>query len=198
MHALARNKTHQTSTPTPTTHQLAVRPGAFLECNGWSDDFDKPLGEPLGPAAKSTDGAFLTRHFASGTSVQWDLKAASGVVHWAGDPPTPAPAPPAPTPPPVPTPAPPPMPAFCGKPMAGTRVHAGDLGKAKVTPSFAECCEYCHSVAACGVWCWHGDKGGDCHLHAHGAAGKLKPGSGPSNVVAGVVNASSVAAAGYR
>lgn len=77
--------------PTNTTSQcpprmvalflLAVEEGAFLGCQGWSEDFARPLGKPL--SAAITMGATMTRHFESGTWVEWDLEENDGMVHWA-------------------------------------------------------------------------------------------------------------------
>lgn len=60
---------------------LAVEKGAILGCNGWDDQFSKPLGEPLGPAVQK--GEQLERHFKSGTYVTWDLSKNSGKVFWS-------------------------------------------------------------------------------------------------------------------
>jgi len=60
---------------------LSVEEGAFLECNGWDDQFSKPLGNPLGPA--TTHGNFMNRTFASGTFVTWDIKHKKGTINWA-------------------------------------------------------------------------------------------------------------------
>lgn len=60
---------------------LAVEEGAFLGCQGWTEDFARPLGKPL--SAATTVGAKMSRRFASGTWVEWDLEANTGVVHWA-------------------------------------------------------------------------------------------------------------------
>ena len=62
---------------------LAVEEGAYLGCNGWSEDFARPLGAPLGKALSSAGS--MTRKFRSGTSVVWDLEANTGVIHWASN-----------------------------------------------------------------------------------------------------------------
>ena len=67
---------------------LAVEEGAFLGCNGWIPAFSLPLGKPLAKAAVSTDGFWMTRNFSSGTSVEWDVEANDGVIHWASEPPS--------------------------------------------------------------------------------------------------------------
>ena len=61
---------------------LAVEEGAFLGCNGWIPAFGLPLGQPLAKAAVSADGLRMTRNFSSGTSVDWDVEANDGVIHW--------------------------------------------------------------------------------------------------------------------
>jgi hypothetical protein len=60
---------------------LVVREGMFLGCNGWSDVFDKPLGEPLGNATV-TRGVW-ERNFQSGTSVKYDEKNNVANITWA-------------------------------------------------------------------------------------------------------------------
>jgi len=60
---------------------LALEKGAFLGCNGWDDQFDKPLGDPMGPAVKT--GQKLERHFKSGTYVTWDLTSNKGTIFWS-------------------------------------------------------------------------------------------------------------------
>ena len=60
---------------------LAVEKGAILGCNGWDEQFSKPLGDPLAPATKS--GNEVTRHFKSGTYVTWDLTKQQGKIVWA-------------------------------------------------------------------------------------------------------------------
>lgn len=56
---------------------LVVEEGVFLGGNGWDPVFDKPLGQPLGPAKNETDasGAVvgLSRSFESGTHVHYNL-----------------------------------------------------------------------------------------------------------------------------
>ena len=60
---------------------LAVEKGAILGCNGWDEQFSKPLGDPLAPATKS--GNEVMRHFKSGTYVTWDLTKRQGKIVWA-------------------------------------------------------------------------------------------------------------------
>lgn len=56
---------------------LVVEEGVFLGANGWSAAFERPLGQPNGPARNITasDGRVvgLSRSFASGTSVHYNL-----------------------------------------------------------------------------------------------------------------------------
>jgi len=56
---------------------LIAERGVILGSNGWSTAFEQPLGEPLGPALNVTNSSgaviALTRTFASGTSVRYDL-----------------------------------------------------------------------------------------------------------------------------
>lgn len=61
---------------------LAVEKGAILGCDGWDEDFSKPLGDPLGPAVKN--GNQLVRHFKSGTYVMWDLSNNHSKIVWGG------------------------------------------------------------------------------------------------------------------
>ena len=60
---------------------LAVEQGAILGCDGWDEQFSKPLGDPLGPAVKNGD--MLERHFKSGTYVTWDLSNDQSKIVWA-------------------------------------------------------------------------------------------------------------------
>ena len=60
---------------------LAVEKGAILGCNGWDEDFGKPLGDPLGPATQKNNT--VERHFKMGTYVTWDLAKKKGKVVWA-------------------------------------------------------------------------------------------------------------------
>ena len=60
---------------------LGVEKGAFLGCNGWDDQFDKPLGNPLGPAVQKNNQ--MERHFKSGTYVTWDLTKNTGTIFWS-------------------------------------------------------------------------------------------------------------------
>ena len=59
---------------------LAVEKGAILGCNGWDNQFSKPLGDPLGSAMQK--GGQVERHFKSGTYVTWDLTKNTGKVFW--------------------------------------------------------------------------------------------------------------------
>ena len=65
----------------------------MIGANGWSDDYDRPLGNPLGPATNITGPAGnatgLRRSFASGTQVTFDMDSRQGHVAWAASlPPT--------------------------------------------------------------------------------------------------------------
>ena len=60
---------------------LGVERGAILGCNGWDEQFSKPLGDPIGPAVQKGDQA--ERHFKSGTYATWNLASKSGKVFWA-------------------------------------------------------------------------------------------------------------------
>lgn len=66
---------------------LMVEEGMMIGANGWSDDFSKPLGNPLGPATNITGPAGnttgLQRSFASGTKVSFDLDSGMGHIEWA-------------------------------------------------------------------------------------------------------------------
>ena len=62
---------------------LGMEEGCFLICQGWDDDFAKPLGKPLGPA-KVVNGV-MSRSFASGTKVSWDEHSGNITIYWAGD-----------------------------------------------------------------------------------------------------------------
>ena len=58
-----------------------------LGTNGWDPAFEKSLGAPLGPAVNVTNNVGelvgLTREFASGTRVAFNLSNNSAVVEWA-------------------------------------------------------------------------------------------------------------------
>ena len=60
---------------------LGVEKGAFLGCNGWDEQFSKPLGDPTGPAVQK--GNEVERKFKSGTYVTWDLSNKKGKIYWA-------------------------------------------------------------------------------------------------------------------
>ena len=60
---------------------LGVEKGAILGCNGWDEQFSKPLGDPTGPAVMN--GNKVERRFKSGTYVTWDLSSKTGKVFWA-------------------------------------------------------------------------------------------------------------------
>lgn len=61
----------------------------ILGSNGWDDAFEKPLGQPLGPPTNVTDSTTgrvvaLTRKFASGTSVWYNLTCVNSPAKQAG------------------------------------------------------------------------------------------------------------------
>lgn len=66
---------------------LMVEEGMMMGANGWSDDYDRPLGAPLGPATNITgptgNTTGLERRFTSGTKVMFDLTTGEGTVMWA-------------------------------------------------------------------------------------------------------------------
>ena len=84
---------------------LSVEPGCFLGTNGWDPAYERPLGDPLAPAAyapaRGGSPATLNRSFASGTYVTFTYNAkgtdGTGVIFWGGSPP-PTPVPPTPVP----------------------------------------------------------------------------------------------------
>ena len=67
---------------------LMVEEGMMIGANGWSEDYDKPLGKPLGPATNITGNSGSTttgleRSFESGTKVTFDLESGTGHIAWA-------------------------------------------------------------------------------------------------------------------
>ena len=60
---------------------LVLEERMFIGCNGWSDDFAKPLGNPLGNATQS--GNVWSRKFTSGTSVTLDESSGKAEIRWA-------------------------------------------------------------------------------------------------------------------
>ena len=66
---------------------LMLEEGMMMGANGWSEDYDKPLGKPLGPAQNVTGPAGnttgLVRSFASGTKVSFDLGTGVDHIVWA-------------------------------------------------------------------------------------------------------------------
>lgn len=63
---------------------LAVEEGCFLLCNGWSDDFARPLGAPDGPAV--VVGGTMRRTFAHGAAVEWAINTTRATVTWPAAP----------------------------------------------------------------------------------------------------------------
>jgi|EP00037_Helgoeca_nana_P021625 hypothetical protein len=59
---------------------LALREGVFIACNGWSDDFGRPLGRPLGPA--TTKDGVMQRRFAGGAVAEWVVNTTNATVTW--------------------------------------------------------------------------------------------------------------------
>jgi hypothetical protein len=142
--------------------------------NRWCPNmFERPLGPPLANATKDASGVYH-RNFSSGTYVSFDTNANKGQIHWAGGAPTPAPSAPAPAPSapaPTPTPTPPgPRPApICGTLLPNTGIKYHDVANATVVPDPASCCDLCDADTSCFMWAWHGEQGGECHLHANNA-----------------------------
>jgi hypothetical protein len=164
---------------------LAVEEGVFLGTNGWDPDYEKPLGDPLGPAVfttaeTDTNGAVVSpatlhRNFTSGTYVLFTYNAkgndGSGVIWWEGKPPTPAP----------PTPAP----IACGSAHSSFLVdttYAEDDIAVSTETSATDCCAACAKKgSACLEWSFHPkstpNQGSNaCHLHGKSAVQKEKKG----------------------
>jgi len=153
---------------------LAVEKGVFLGTNGWDPSYDKPLGDPLGPAVYTAaeadlDGrskpAMLHRNFSSGTFVVFTYNAAgdggSGEIWWEGKPPPP------------PTPAPTPAPITCGAAhstlLIDTWFEGGEISNSSQPNSLA-CCNACAADTSCVEWTWTPRQRGKsppntCHLH---------------------------------
>ena len=71
---------------------LAVEEGVMLGAEGWDEAYDKPLGNPLGPAvytpATQAKPATLTRSFSTGTKVVFTYDGnggGTGEISWAAD-----------------------------------------------------------------------------------------------------------------
>jgi hypothetical protein len=47
-------------------------------------DFERPLGEPLGPPTTDEGGAIMRRAFAQGAKVSFNLTSATGHIVWPG------------------------------------------------------------------------------------------------------------------
>lgn len=173
-----RNVSSQCSSDDVALFMLAVVPGAFLGCNGWDPDFQKPLGAPVGPMVRNvTDGTY-SRKFASGTVVTWNpMLEPRGRIHWAGDPPQPGPAPSPPPPPPLPPTQ------TCPDPTNDCSWPKANVGKKSVN-NWTECCDACSALEACAKWVFHSNEDsasqGTCILHSAHATGpnRLRPGSG--------------------
>eukprot|EP00040_Diaphanoeca_grandis_P030592 m.181039 g.181039 ORF g.181039 m.181039 type:complete len:480 (+) comp32048_c0_seq1:128-1567(+) len=153
---------------------LAVEKGAILGTNGWDEAYDRPLGDPLGPAtytarvddAGTAAPAMLHRNFSSGTYVvfTYNDKGTDGIgeIFWNGKPPAP-PTPPPPTPP-APT-------ITCGayhsSQMNDTTFARDDVTHFIKTRSAMACCEACGGDSKCVAWAYHYDT--ECHLHGRTA-----------------------------
>jgi hypothetical protein len=61
---------------------LGFEPGCFLICQGWAHDFEKALGDPLGPATWQGGQVFF-RAFASGTNVSWTNGTQQFEIQWS-------------------------------------------------------------------------------------------------------------------
>eukprot|EP01043_Picozoa_sp_COSAG02_P013403 COSAG02_NODE_536_length_20657_cov_91.744041_6_plen_147_part_00 len=62
-------------------NDVGMIPGCFLICQGWHEDFNKPLGDPLGPATVSN--GVMNRNFTSGTHVSWVVGSKNVTITWA-------------------------------------------------------------------------------------------------------------------
>eukprot|EP00117_Sycon_ciliatum_P009433 scpid74275/ scgid11723/ len=62
---------------------LVLEEGMFLGANGWSDDFSKPLGNPLANATEVRK--VWSRKFSSGTSVTYHESKGKAQIHWGDD-----------------------------------------------------------------------------------------------------------------
>ena len=71
-------------TPVPGTPPGWPRFPTWCARQGYSPDYDRPLGAPTGPAAPTGKGKMqVMRKFASGTTVRVDLLGASCIIRWA-------------------------------------------------------------------------------------------------------------------
>ena len=187
---------------------LGVEEGVFLGTNGWDPAYERPLGNPLGPAvytaavSPATSSASLSlsssayspatlhRNFTSGTFVQFTYNKAGtdgrGEIWWGGHPPAPpAPAPPAPTI----------RCGSCGSTLLNDTTFGHDDVGVQTAATAAACCAHCAADAACVQWAWHGPSRGQgaagaevgeeatCHLHGTSAVEK-----GQRGTVSGVMN----------
>ena len=160
---------------------LGVERGCFLGTNGWDADYDRPLGDPLGPAkytpaSGSSSPATLVRKFTSGTYVKFTYdhtgKDGTGVVYWNGvAPPPPPPPPPAKT-------------ITCGSSsssyksteMPDTTFSMDDVSKINGCKGPQACCNACADNRKCVQWAWHsGDQ--KCHLHGPQSTEKHQAGT---------------------
>jgi hypothetical protein len=174
---------------------LGVEVGVILGTDGWDPEYEKPLGDPLGPAVFTPGAAgkpaTLTRSFKSGTRAvfTYDGKVdpvsgsttGTGEVWWGG------------VKPPPPPPPPPPPTIRCGS--CGSTVLVGvpftghELGH-QVTTSAVACCELC---AAAGVGCaqwtwWTRARGGHANMTCYQHAAAATRRASKADVVSGVMN----------
>ena len=154
---------------------LVLEEGMIIGCNGWGATqglraiprswWTSKLGKPLGPPV--TVGGVVSRSFASGVRVRYDIHNQNGSID--GWEPVPNPAPP-PAPPPAPLPAPPcpPLPGYCGAHLIDYGIGKDDIGSIVVTGP-GECCDHCKEIETCVAWAWHHEQGNACHVHHKGA-----------------------------
>jgi hypothetical protein len=176
---------------------LGVETGVILGTDGWDPEYEKPLGDPLGPAVFTAkrvgSNATLTRSFKSGTKVVFTYDGTvdpesgemtgTGEVWWGG-------VKPGPPPPPAPPPT-----MQCGSRCASTVLmgvfFAGrEIGGNQTSASASACCALCaHARAGCAQWTWWPRARGKyppmtCHLYAPTA----KRATTKSYVISGVMN----------
>jgi len=149
---------------------LAVEPGCFLGTNGWNSAYERPLGNPHGPAVYTAGSpSTLHRNFSSGTYVVFTYKGkndGSSIIYWGGRQPPPPP--------------PPPPPVECGGVKSSilfdTTFAQDDVVKHSTQPSADACCDACSKETACAKWAWHSEQK-DCHLHSQKASIKSQKGT---------------------
>ena len=150
---------------------LSVEPGCFLGTNGWSPDYERPLGNPLAPAVYTLgtgdSPATLNRSFASGTYVTFTYDAGGkdgkAEIFWGGKPP-----PAAPTPAPITC-------GSCTSSLLSDTTYGKDDVDVKTVAAADDCCTACAANAQCKMWAFH--KGGECHLHGPDSEQKEQKGT---------------------